>query len=292
MTPPSALRVLRAGPLTTVQDRGRPGLASMGVGRSGPADRGSHDRANRLAGNGVDAATLEVTMGGFVAEATGTLWVAVTGAPSPVTVDGTPRGVDSAFLVERGQRIAIELPARGVRTYLAVRGGLDVPPVLGSRATDTLARLGPDPLADGDVLTIGDRAGAFPALDYVPVLHPPAEEPVLLGFDPGPRDDWFAPEAMAMLESLPWTVNPASNRIGVRLDGPELARAISTELPSEGVALGSIQVPPSGPVVFLADHPVTGGYPVIGVLDAASIDRAAQLRAGDLVAFRRRSRTR
>lgn len=288
----AALAVVRGGPLTTVQDLGRAGMAAMGVGRSGAADRSSHARSNRLAGNRPDAATLEITMGGFIAEATAPIWMATSGASGRVTVDGVPQGTNSAFELWAGQRVAVELPSAGVRTYLAVRGGIDVAPVLGSRSTDTLARLGPKRIEDGDLLPVGAGADEFPALDYIPVLDPVPGLPVVLRFQFGPRDDWFEPSARAALVGQPWAVSPASNRVGVRLDGPDLARANSAELASEGVALGSVQVPPSGPIVFLADHPVTGGYPVIAVLDSASIDRAAQLRAGDLVSFALQPRSR
>ncbi|MEO7350586.1 MAG: biotin-dependent carboxyltransferase family protein [Marmoricola sp.] len=285
--PSSALQVVSAGPLTTVQDLGRRGYASMGVGVSGAVDRSSHNRANRLVGNLPNAATLELTFGGFSAVATAHLWVAVTGANAEVLVDHIAHPIDTLLAVRPGQRIRIGMPSAGVRTYLSLRGGIDVPPILGSRSTDSLAQLGPDPVSDGDALAVGEEHAAFPCIDHIPTGKATATPTkIRLDFLPGPRDDWFTPAAQALLCSTTWTVNAASNRIGVRLDGPSLERALTQELLSEGVALGSVQVPPSGPIVFLNDHPVTGGYPVIGVVTRECLDNLAQARAGDDVIFR------
>lgn len=285
--PTPTLKVVSAGPLTTVQDLGRRGYASMGVGVSGAVDRTSHNRANRMVGNLPSAATLELTFGGFSAVATSHLWVAVTGANADVRVDHTAHPIDTLLAVGPGQRIQIGMPSAGVRTYLAIRGGIDVPAILGSRSTDSLSQLGADPVSDGDALAAGHQHAAFPAIDHIPTRKTPATlAPIRLDFLPGPRDDWFTPAAQALLCTTTWTVNAASNRIGVRLDGPSLERAITQELPSEGVALGSVQVPPSGPIVFLDDHPVTGGYPVIGVVTRECLDSLAQARAGHDVIFR------
>jgi biotin-dependent carboxylase-like uncharacterized protein len=173
----------------------------------------------------------------------------------------------------------------GLRTYLAVRGGVDVPPVLGSRSTDTLSGLGPAPLAPGDRLPVGDLRGAEPFVDVAPV-RAPSSEPVLRVL-PGPRRDWLDPAAWTELTTRPWTVTANSNRVGLRLDGPRLARARDGELPSEGLVPGALQVPPDGaPVLFLADHPVTGGYPVLAVVVTADLPAAAQLRPGDTLTFR------
>lgn len=285
--PAPALRVQAAGPLTTVQDLGRRGYASMGVGVSGAVDRTSHHRANRLVGNRPTAATLELTFGGFRAVATSQLWVAVTGASVDVQVEDTTHPIDTLLAVQPGECLRIGTPRAGIRTYLAVRGGIDVPEVLGSRSTDSLSGLGPAAISDGDRLAVGHQQAAFPVLDHIPTGRTPATAAtVQLDFLPGPRDDWFTPAAQVLLCATTWTVNAASNRVGVRLNGPSLERAVTRELPSEGVALGSVQVPPSGPIVFLDDHPVTGGYPVIGVVTRDCLDRLAQTMAGDDVTFR------
>jgi biotin-dependent carboxylase-like uncharacterized protein len=187
--------------------------------------------------------------------------------------------------VPAGSTVVLGRPTAGLRAYLAVRGGISVPEVLGSRSTDLLSGIGPPVLAAGDRLPIGTLTEGFPTLDLAPVAARPSL-PVLTARR-GPRDDWFAPAALADLTGRPWTVSPDSNRIALRLSGPALKRAVDRELPSEGLLRGAIQVPPNGqPVLFLADHPVTGGYPVIAVVDAAGVDLAAQARPGELVRFR------
>jgi biotin-dependent carboxylase-like uncharacterized protein len=279
------LTVLAAGPLTTVQDRGRPGWASIGVTRSGAADRAAADLANRLVGNDVSAAVLEVTAGGLRVRAERTLLVAVTGAPAPVTVDGRPAPFDAPLTLATGQVLAMALPPVGLRSYLAVRGGIDVPPVLGSRSTDTLSGLGPGRLAPGDRLPVGTLAADEPIVD-VAAVGAPSSRPVL-GVLPGPRRDWLTPGAWTALTREAWTVTADSNRVGLRLSGPALERSRTGELPSEGLVPGAVQVPPDGaPVLFLADHPVTGGYPVLAVVETSDLPAAAQLRPGDVVRFR------
>jgi biotin-dependent carboxylase-like uncharacterized protein len=279
------LTVLAAGPLATVQDRGRPGLGSIGVTRSGAADRAAADLANRLVGNDASAAVLEVTAGGLRVRAERTLLVAVTGAPAPVTVDGRAGPSHAPFPLARGQVLTLGLPSVGLRSYLAVRGGIDVPVVLGSRSTDTLSGLGSAPIAPGDRLPVGALAAEEPIVDVAAVAAP-SSRPVL-GVLPGPRRDRLVPDAWAALLREPWTVTADSNRVGLRLSGSVLARARTDELPSEGLVPGAVQVPPDGaPVLFLADHPVTGGYPVLAVVRTADLPAAAQLRPGDVVRFR------
>ncbi len=276
-----ALTVLAPGPLTTVQDRGRPGLAALGVGRSGAADRASAALANRLVGNPPDAAVLEVTLGGLALRAEADLLVVTTGARCP----GSPAHV-APVRVRAGDRLRLGLPASGLRSYLGVRGGIDVPPVLGSRSTDVLAGLGPAVVAAGDVLPVGTSTVPLPGVDVAPVADPPAGE-VTVRLLPGPRGDWFTSRAWPTLTGAVYTVTSQSNRVGLRLDGPVLDRARTGELPSEGMVRGAVQVPPSGtPVLFLADGPVTGGYPVIGYVEDGDVDRCAQLRPGQALRFR------
>lgn len=270
----TALTVLSAGPLTTVQDRGRSGLAHLGVPRAGPLDRPAAELANRLVGNGPDAALLEVTLGGFLARAEHGVWVAVTGA-------GRPHA--RAEWVAAGEVLAIEAPAEGVRSYLAVAGGFVVDPVLGSRSTDTLAWVGPPRVTDGTELPVGEAAGTPRALD---TPRPPPTGPLRLF--PGPHAAYFADGALAEVIGAAYAVLPESNRVGLRLHGPAVARAGVAELASEGLVLGAVQVPPDGqPVVMLADHPPTGGYPVLGVVHPDDLWQCAQLRPGETVRFSR-----
>lgn len=277
------LRVVRPGPLTTVQDEGRIGLASIGVSPSGAADRRSYRLANRLVGNTFGAPALEVTAGGLVVRAEGDVLVAVTGAPCP----GAPQNA-SAWL-RAGEELALGTPERGLRSYVAVRGGLDVEPVLGSCSTDVLSGLGPPPLRADDVLALGGAAAELPSVDVAPVPRVGAApgQTVTVRVLPGPRRDWFTPDAWPRLTDVRYQVTSDSNRVAVRLDGPVLERSVTGELASEGIARGAVQVPSSGlPLVFLADHPTTGGYPVLAYVLDDDVDLVAQLRPGGLLRFR------
>lgn len=284
MTPPAstsgrALTVLETGPLTTVQDEGRIGQSAIGVGRSGACDRTSYRLANRLVANPDGAAALEVTYGGLVVRAETDLLVVTTGAPSPGAAHNAPT------TLRAGEELRLGPPTSGLRSYLAVRGGLDVAPVLGSCATDVLSGLGPPVVRPGDRIAVGDPSRPHPHVDVAPVADPePGEVVVRVG--PGPRRDWFPDEAWESLLAQRFTVSSESNRVGVRLEGEPLTRRDERELPSEGMVRGALQVPPSGaPVLFLADHPVTGGYPVIGYVVDRDVDRCAQLRPGQTLRF-------
>ncbi len=280
------LEVVAAGPLTLVEDLGRPGLASLGVGPSGAADRGAFALGARLLGQPTDRAALECHHGGLTLRAHGSVTVALTGAPAPTTVDGTPVGYAAPFLVRDGSVLQVGRPTSGVRTYVSVRGGVEVGAVLGSRSYDTLSELGPAPLRSGDLLPVGRPVGE-PLVDVAPVA-PLASGPVTLELTQGPRSDWLGD--LAALTDASWQVDAKSDRVGVRLDGSPLTRAVGfegRELPSEGVVRGAVQLPADGlPVLFLADHPVTGGYPVVAVLTSRSVDAAAQLVAGQPVRLR------
>ncbi|MGW0768223.1 5-oxoprolinase subunit C family protein [Streptomyces sp. NPDC002676] len=279
-----ALVVVRSGALTTVQDRGRPGYAHLGVPRSGVLDPPAAALVNRLVGNPPDAAVLETTLNGCAVRPRSALTVAVGGAPCPVTVGGRPASWGTPVVVPAGELLEVGAAVAGVRSYVAVAGGVAVEPVLGSRATDLLSGLGPAPLTQGTVLPLGAPAGPPARVDGAPQPCPPAE--LVLRVTPGPRDDWFTARAVRDLTTRAYRVSSASNRIGLRTEGPALERARPGELPSEGMVRGAVQVPPDGrPVVFLADHPTTGGYPVIAVVRAADLPAAAQAVPGTPVRF-------
>jgi biotin-dependent carboxylase-like uncharacterized protein len=284
------MEVLAPGPLSTIQDLGRPGLAALGVGVSGAADRRRLRLANRLVGNREGAAAIELTLGGlrlrFGCDAT----VALTGAPCDVVAGERrrPLSMDAAERVAAGEELRVGAPSTGVRSYLAVAGGVAVAPVLGSRSTDTLAGLGPARLARGDELPIGPPAGAPPAAgaELAGAVDVVAGAEAALRVLPGPRADWFGDAARERLTATAWTVTPRSDRVGVRLEGPPLERVADGELPPEGMVEGALQVPPDGqPVLFLADHPVTGGYPVIAIVVEEDISLAAQVRPGTRLHF-------
>lgn len=267
-----------------VQDRGRPGHAAIGVGASGAADRAAHALANRLLANDPGAATLEVVLGGLEVEAAGTLWVCVTGAPAPLSLDGRAEPTGAVLALRPGQRLALGTPASGLRSYLAVRGGLDLPPLLGSRAHDSLAGLGPAPVRAGDRIAVGREVAGAIGVDAVPASR--YDAPATVRLHRGPRDDWAT--GLDALVGRPWRVAADSDRVGLRLEGEPLGVVPDRgELPSEGALRGAVQLPPDGrPVVFGPDHPVTGGYPVVAVVADADTDRLAQLRPGEELRFR------
>ncbi|MBO1268007.1 5-oxoprolinase/urea amidolyase family protein [Arthrobacter cavernae] len=306
----AGLRILAPGALSLIQDLGRRGHGPLGVSAAGALDRASLRRANRLVGNSSSAAAIETVNGGLSVEAIGDQVLAVAGAPATLTIqspsralaggeddDGEPqpgaqRTVPMAapFALLDGEVLSVGAPVSGFRTYLAIRGGADVPAVLGSRSTDTMSGIGPAPLVPGQPLPAGKDTDS--AVVGNPELQP--EFPghgeagvTVLDIIPGPREDWFEPSALESLCSQSWQVTPQSNRVGMRLAGEPLRRSRDGELPSEGTMAGAIQIPPAGlPVLFLADHPITGGYPVIGVVADEHLDRAAQVPIGGSIRFR------
>jgi biotin-dependent carboxylase-like uncharacterized protein len=279
----TTLEILRTGPLALIQDLGRVGLAHLGVTRSGAADRRSHTLANRLVANPDDRATIEVTFGGFSARVRGgDVDIAVTGADAGPSVNGTMFGTNSVHHVRDGEVISLGAPQSGLRSYLAVRGGIDVTPVLGSRSYDVMVAIGPLPLQPGDVLPIGEHTDDYPELEQAPVASI-AKHMVELTVVPGPRDDWLD-DPDALVHTI-WMASGRSDRVGMRLEGRPLRYCWpDRQLPSEGVTRGAIQVPPNGlPVILGPDHPVTGGYPVVGVVSEDDIDKVAQIRPGQYV---------
>jgi biotin-dependent carboxylase-like uncharacterized protein len=278
------LEVVRAGTLTTVQDSGRPGLAHLGVPPSGALDRPAWQLANRLVGNRPDAAALETTLDGVAVRVGCDCAVAVTGAPATVTLDGRPAAWGGSISVHANATIEVGPAAEGLRSYMAISGGLCPAASLGSRSRDLLSELGPPPLRAGDTFTLGPSPGPPPAVDVAPQPAPPAALELTLWS--GPRAQWLTDAGRATLRGDAWTVSPDSNRIGLRLQGPAVGLQRPEELRSEGMVTGAVQVPPDGrPVIFLADHPTTGGYPVIGVVDFDQLAQCAQARPGIPVRF-------
>lgn len=277
------LEILDTGPLALIEDLGRPGLAHLGVTTSGAADRRAHALANRLVANPDDRATVEVMLGGFRARVRGgDVAVAVTGADTSPAVNGKPFGVNSIHYARDGDVISMGTARTGLRSYLAVRGGIAVEPVLGSRSYDVMSAIGPPPLRHGDTLPVGDHTADYPELDQAPVAALDADA-LDLQVVPGPRADWFVdPDVLVHTN---WQVTDHSDRVGMRLVGMPLEyRRPDRQLPSEGAVRGSIQVPPNGfPVILGPDHPVTGGYPVIGVVTDHDVDQIAQARPGRTV---------
>lgn len=284
------IEVLDPGPLAAVQDLGRAGHRALGVCASGAADQAAHRLANRLVGNDPAAATIEITLGGLWIRAVDAVTVALTGARCSLGAS-IPLAWATPVSLLPGTALRLGTPTRGLRSYLAVRGGIDVPPVLGSRSTDTLSGLGPHPLRAGDRLEVGTAIAGPPS--EIPAEPPGSAAPLRHSTEssdsvarvrvwPGPRLDLFGDAGWRLLTSASWQVDATSNRIGLRLSGPELRRAPGPEPPSEPTLPGAIQVPGNGrPIILGPDAPVTGGYPVIAVVAAGDLDQLAQLRPGD-----------
>lgn len=288
-----------------LQDLGRPGHAHLGVAPSGAADRASLQAANLAVGNPPASACLEITLGSAafrcVGGGSGGVVVAFAGAPAPISLQcASGEILEGVFgqpiALAPGDSVKIGYPARGLRSYLAVQGGFDARRVLGSASRDSLAALGPAPIVKGAALRVASPVAAC--------LHPVAVDPtctaatpsplpasgdsVVLDVTLGPRTESFTPEAIALLGGQDWNVTPQSSRVGLRLRGAQpLSRREATELPSEGVVRGAIQVPHDGqPVLLLADHPLTGGYPVIAVVAEHHLDLAGQVPPGVALRFR------
>lgn len=291
------LRIVSPGLQSLIQDLGRDGHSGLGVSAAGALDRASLRRANRLVGNAPAAAAIETVAGGLKVQAVGDQVLAVAGAPSELSIASAPDDagdtwqrtvpVATPFALLDGETLSLGAPRSGFRSYLAVRGGVDAPPVLGSRSTDTMSGIGPAPLAAGQRLAAGGEAES--GVVGAPELQPdyPGTGVTVLDVVPGPRADWFDQAALDSFTAQDWSVLPQSNRVGMRLDGTPLQRSRQGELPSEGTVAGALQVPPEGlPVLFLADHPITGGYPVIAVVVDSQLDLAAQVPIGGKIRFR------
>ena len=288
-----SLRVERVG-FTTLQDLGRPGWAHLGVPHSGAADRASHALANRLAGNSPSAATLE-TSGGLVLRAEHDVVVVLTGADCDAVVDGAPLSRCRATRVAAGQLVRVDRMRVGVRSYLAVAGGIDCPSLLGSRSHDALSGIVPLPLSDGAKLQVGTPNTEPHSLD-VPIA------PVLGGrirIEEGPHAELFSRQVLDQLTKSEWRVSPASNRIGVRLTASStstssLILALSSvslgELDSMALVRGAVQLTARGELlVMLADYPTTGGYPVVAVTKPSHVDVVSQSAPNTRITFDWRS---
>lgn len=279
-----SLVIVDPGVLCLVQDGGRTGFEHLGVPRGGVLDRRAAGLANRLVGNRSGDAVLELTVSGGSFRCERALTFATAGSAAQVWVNGRHAAFGQAVWAPPGALVTIGRAIGGLRTYVAFRGGIEGPMVLGSQSTDTLAWIGPGPVREGQRLDVGPPAAEPPGVDAVP----PRGWDGVLRIEPGPRWDWLSEEAQAELVTQTFRVAPDSDRIAMRLTGPPLERSRTGELPSEGIPDGGIQVPPSGqPLVFLADHPVTGGYPVVAVVMPDDLDWCAQLPPGTDVRFAR-----
>jgi biotin-dependent carboxylase-like uncharacterized protein len=272
MTPRPALRIVQVGFATTIQDHGRRGLAHLGVPIAGAVDRRTHDVMNRLVGNPPGAATIE-TMGALVVEALVPLVIAT-------STDSSRRTLPA------GATVRVDAPPGAVWAYLAVRGGVDVAPVLGSRSHDTLGGVGPPALAAGTTLAAGPDPGTPLAADHAPIRRDGGRYVRIWN---GPQHDWFVGGIQSLI-GRPWRVSHEVSRVGVRLEAGDFDRSTRSQptMASIGLVAGAVQITPAGePIVMLANHPTTGGYPVIGVVDPDDLVDVVQARPGTPVEFRR-----
>jgi antagonist of KipI len=285
-----AVRVIKAGMLTTIQDRGRWGLQSRGVPVAGPMDPCSHRLANAIVGNRADAATLEVTLLGPELEFEDERVLAVTGAEFELTVDGRTKQHAAPFLVSAGATLRFGARIRGARAYLAVAGGVAVPPTLGSRATHLISGMGGldgRPLRAGDRVPLGEPPAGAPLPDRaVAAVTPLPEGDARIRVLPGPQVEYFVADALETLQSEPYAIGGKSDRMGFRLEGPRLEHARGADVISDATPLGVLQVPASGqPILLMADRQTTGGYAKLATVISADISVAGQLAPGDTISF-------
>lgn len=272
MTSEPALRIVQVGFATTVQDHGRIGLAHLGVPGAGAVDRRTHDLMNRLVGNPLHAATIE-TLGALVVEALRPIVIAT-------STD------DSRQTLMAGSRVRVDAPPGSVWAYLAVRGGIEVDAVLGSRSHDTLGGVGPPALAADSVVPVGPDPETPLTADHAPQRR--ADVASVRIWD-GPQHDWFIGGTRCLVGHA-WRITNEVSRVGVRLEAGEFARSPRSQvrMGSVGLTTGAVQITPVGePIVMLANHPTTGGYPVIAVVDPDDLPDLVQTPPGSSVLFRR-----
>ena len=286
------IAVAAPGFLTTVQDAGRPGHADLGVSASGAADSIALAIGNRLVGNEPSAAALEMTLVGGTFRFETETWIALAGSTCGARLDGRPVPSWEPIAIHAGASLACGPMTGGARSYVCVRGGIDVPRVLGSASTHLASGLGG---VGGRALAAGDRVPLGGQMTVPPARRPadPAHVPGYRTGEPfrvtdGPQSTWFTREAHATLLATTWRTSEACDRMGLRLDGPPLPMISRRELTTEGVTLGAIQVPSDGrPIVLFVEHQTTGGYPKIACVASADLARLGQLRTRATLRFER-----
>lgn len=286
----NSIEVVASGPLSTVQDAGRVGYQHLGFAASGAADLRALYLANHLVGNAPTAAGIEVTLGGLVLRPEADVVFAVVGAGGSLQVGGAAAPLNRTLRARRGEEIRLTRLV-GARGYLAIAGGVRVPRVLGSSATDLVAGiggLGGRKLAAGDALRFGPSATTVAEREVREEFVPSAPRELVADMSPGPQAQMFDEEAFAVLAEGAFTISPQSDRVGLRLEGPRI-RPSRTQILSEGQPAGAVQIPPGGePIVLLAGRLTVGGYPKIAVVSRRGIAELAQLLPGSAVRLRLR----
>ena len=287
-----SIRVISPGVLSLVQDQGRWGFQRFGVSVSGAMDHDSLLLGNRLVGNEVNSAAVEVTFGGAEFAVDEDALIAITGADLSATLDGTPAPLWESFVAPAGSTLSFGAPVNGMRAYVCVAGGIASAPVLGSRSTHVASALGGidgGPLKSGDELPVGtapkERVHVRVPMDLIPAI----ESSVTVRVVPGPQEDAFTAAGAGTFYGSAYSISDRSDRQGVRLEGPEIEAVDEKyDIVSDAVVFGSIQVPGDRkPIVLLADRQATGGYPKIGTVAGVDIPRIAQAQPGSTVRFER-----
>ncbi len=290
-----SVKVIIPGALTTVQDAGRYGYQSSGIQTSGVMDHKAYEEANALVGNTGGEAVLEATLFGGMMEVTADTVAAVTGADMEPKVNNVPCGMNRPVLLRAGDTLSLDMAKSGCRSYIAFAGGVDVPVVLGSRSTNMKCRMGGykgRPLQAGDAFETGlwgeeaaeryeeVRDRSFPAEAYT--------SPIEVRVIEGPQAEYFTEKGKETFYSARYTISDQSDRMGYRLEGEAIESVDGTDIISDGIAFGAVQVPASGrPIVLLADRQTTGGYAKIATVCSFDIPRLVQGKPGDTVCFRR-----
>ena len=284
-----AVKIVLPGAVMTVQDGGRYGYQETGIQVSGAMDQASFKKANYLVGNDETEAVLEVTLFGGTLEFTEDTITAITGADMEPVVDGDPVEMNCPLLIRKGQTLTLGMTRQGCRTYLAFAGGIDVPLVMGSRSTNlkcAFGGYGGRALKAGDVLKLGKPKLSFDRVKKRRTKGIEAEKIIEVRAVPGPQQEYFTEAGEKAFYSGTYTITDQSDRMGYRLKGPLVESKNGTDIISDAIPLGAVQIPPSGqPIVLLADRQTTGGYAKIAVVCSFDIPKLVQGRPGDKVRF-------
>ncbi len=280
-----AFRVIDAGPLTTVQDAGRPGLRRYGIPPSGAMDQFAYRVANLLAGNPEDAPALEAMFPGLALEALADTTVSVTGADLDAHIDNRPAPLWAAVRLSRGSRLELRSLRSGCRAYVAAAGGFEAPRLLGSRSTFLKGRIG-SPVQTGDGLEAA-AAPTHPPCRALPAdLMRPLPATYAIRVILGPQTDYFTERGLATFQRTEYTVSPKSDRQGVRTEGQPIETVKGSDIITDPTPLGAVQVPGDGqPIILLRDGQSTGGYAKIATVISADLDWFGQMVAGDTLRF-------
>lgn len=288
------LKIIKSGPLTTIQDNGRFGYMEYGIGESGAMDKDSYQKANALVGNTNGEAVLEATLVGPIMKADGDMLIAFMGADMPAAIDDKDMKRGQAYRVKKGQTVSFGVAKSGVRVYIAFAGGIHVPEIMGSKSTNLKCMLGGfegRKIEDSDILPLYD-------FDYSETKISELLEQKLFpkNYDAniqvrvvlGPQEDSFTAEGIKTFLETPYTVSNDSDRMGIRLMGERIEGKGEMDIVSDGITFGSIQVTSAGlPIILMADHQTTGGYAKIATVISADLPYLAQARPGDSVSFKK-----